>query len=87
VKNEIFFTSQFKEDNRIILLEEGEISGEIKKANVMSIPTYALYKHQKESNISITRRGNLKVKKTIYAPFWQSTNFLMQKNTRDFDAY
>ncbi len=55
--------------------------------NVMSIPTYALYKHQKESNISITRRGNLKVKKTIYAPFWQSTNFLMQKNTRDFDAY
>lgn len=55
--------------------------------NVMSIPTYALYEHQKKSAISVTRRGNLKVKKTTYAPFWKSTNFLMQKNTRDFNAY
>ncbi|KKN08471.1 hypothetical protein LCGC14_1056390 [marine sediment metagenome] len=55
--------------------------------NVMSIPTHALFKHQKKSNISITRRGNLKVKRTIYAPFWKSTNFLMQKNRRDFNAH
>ncbi len=55
--------------------------------NVVAMPTNAFYKNQKESSISITRRGNLKVKKTIYAPFWKSTNLLMQKNTRDFIAY
>ncbi len=55
--------------------------------NVMSIPTHATYKHHKQSSISITRKGHLKVKRTNYAPFWKSTNFLMQNNTRDFDAY
>jgi hypothetical protein len=55
--------------------------------NVMSIPTYALYKHQKRNPISVTEKGSLKVKKTTYAPFWKSTNILMQKNTRDFNAY
>ncbi len=53
--------------------------------NVMSIPTYATYTHHKQSRISITRKGRLKVKRTNYAPFWKSTNFLSQFNTRNFN--
>lgn len=53
--------------------------------NVISLPTHATYKHHKQTNISITRNGRLKVKKTHYAPFWKSTNFLSQFNTRNFN--
>ena len=53
--------------------------------NVISIPTHATYKHEKQTNISITRKGRLKVKRTNYAPFWKSINFLSQSNTTNFN--
>ena len=55
--------------------------------NVMSIPTHATYKHHRQSSISITRKDRLKVKRTNYAPFWKSTNFLTQNNARDYNAH